>query len=118
MRDARKHRLPPVEDIYQGLADDEEVVPSYRRATEPVLRAKHIAPPPTPVPQGADRESLKTIARREIEKSELTAAAIKNGDAVPEQSMRRIKVARRVVGVPEVIEERLSESVFRDPRRD
>jgi len=114
------HRTDSANDIYAGIENDDVSVPSCRRVTVPVARPKHLSArnPSTDPEQAQKLESLKDKVRSEIEKSELTAAAVRSGDVVPDQSMRRIKVARRVVGVPENIREEISAECYRDPRRD
>lgn len=114
------HRTVSADDGYAGSADEPEGVPSCRRVTIPVARAKQLSL------RGADTEAkqARTIAtfkdgvRNEIERGELISAAVRSGDVVPDESMRRIKIARRVVGVPENICEQISEQCLRDPRRD
>ena len=113
-------RTASVDDMYSDLQNQDASVPSCRRVTVPVVRAKRLAvrDANAELTHAKKIEALKDEVRNEIEKSELTASAVRSGDTVPDQSMRRVRVARRVVGVPDDIREEVSAECFRDPRRD
>ncbi|MGH7285037.1 MAG: hypothetical protein ACRELY_26215 [Polyangiaceae bacterium] len=100
------YRTASVEDVYAGTEGEESGVASRRRVTIPVGRPKHLTI--------RDETATTNLA----EKTELTAAAVRAGDVVPNQSMRRIKVAKPVAGVPQIIQEQISVRCLRDPRRD
>ena len=120
MWNARLHRTASADDMYARIENDKASVPSCRRVTIPVARGKRLAMRNANVESARANgvEALKDQVRYEVEKSELTAAAVRSGDVVPDQSMRRVRVARRVVGVPESIREEVAPGCFRDPRRD
>ena len=120
MWNARMHRTASADDIYAGIEDEDASVPSCRRVTIPIARPKRLAlgDATAESAHANNVEALKDRVRNEIEKSELTAAAVRGGDVVPDHSMRRVKVAPRVVGVPEKIREEMAAECFRDPRRD
>lgn len=96
-------RQEPSEDLY---ADAEgEGVPSYRRSTVPVARAKVVV-----------RAVVQSVHEADTRRPERLVDA--TGVGIPEESMRRLKAARRVSGVPEFIREEMSEAALRDKRRE
>lgn len=96
-------RLDPSEDLYAGAED--ESVPSYRRSTVPVARAKIVTRTVAPSVHEADTRRPERLVDA-------------TGACIPEESMRRLKAAKRVSGVPEFIREEMSEAALRDPRRE
>ncbi|MEO8874242.1 MAG: hypothetical protein ABI461_01540 [Polyangiaceae bacterium] len=111
MTTARAFQPPSHEDIYANL-DDQAQVPSCRRVTVPAIkRAKLLT-------QNRDAQDLKT----EPPLHPPAYRPLSQDLAIPEQSVRRLRVARvqsaRVPGAPDVIQEPLTEALLRDPRRE
>ncbi|HEX7663303.1 MAG TPA: hypothetical protein VF407_02270 [Polyangiaceae bacterium] len=100
---APEARADAADDLYAGIED--ESVPSYRRSTVPVARAKVI---PRSVPQ--------SVHEAETRRPERLVDA--SGTHIPEESMRRLKAAKRVSGVPEFIREEISATAMNDKRRE
>ena len=98
------------EDIYDGLDTTDEAVPSYRRITVRVGRAKAIP---------LDIREVKTEPPANPPAYDPMAD---EASAVPDQSVRRLRVAKvqsiRVSGAPESISEPVTEAMLRDPRRE
>lgn len=95
------------EDIYENLDDAaDDRVPSQRRVTVRVGR-----------PRPCDVHDLETLPPPSPPAYETRVAEARSSD-VPEQSMRRLRVARPVSGAPTAISEPVTAAILRDPRRD
>ena len=104
MTTARAIQPPSPEDVYANL--DETAVPSCRRITIPAMpRAKLLT---------RELHALKAEPLAKLPAHQVVA----NETAIPAQSVRRMKVAVRVSGTPEQIQEPLTEALLRDPRRE
>jgi hypothetical protein len=106
------HAFKPTspEDIYNGLDSTDDSVPSCRRITVRVGRPKALP---------RDYHDVKT----EPPASPPAFEAVDDNHAViPDQSVRRMRIARvqsvRVSGAPDDIQEPVTEAMLRDPRRE
>jgi hypothetical protein len=98
------------EDIYDGLDSADEAVPSCRRITVRVGRPKLVS-----------REAHEAKTEPPASPPAYQPAA-DEASATPDQSMRRLRVAKvqsvRVSGAPSRISEPVTEAMLRDPRRE
>jgi hypothetical protein len=98
------------EDIYDGLDSTDEGVPSCRRITVRVGRPKLVS---------RDVHEARTEPPASPPAYQPTA---EEASAVPDQSMRRMRIAKvqsvRVSGAPNSISEPVTEAMLRDPRRE
>jgi hypothetical protein len=95
------------EDIYENLDDAGARVPSQERITVRIGR-----------PRQADVHDLDTVRPPSPPAQEARATADARTSDAPEQSMRRLRVARPVSGAPTSIQEPVTEAMLRDPRRE
>ncbi len=97
-------RNPSLEDIYENVDRADEPVPSQRRITVRVSR-----------PRQQEVRDLETLPPAKPLPRQMLAGE----HEVPDQSMRRLRVAMpRVSGAPTSIEEPVTAAMLRDPRRD